>query len=126
MPRFGRIQNNIIMEIIVADELPEFHPEVAAAFQVISDEAQENWVVNGNSFSAPVFNETISPLDQLKALFLGLPLTVRASFSTVRSDVLNAIIENDIELALYLINAVQVPTELQTKKDQMIQLIERM
>ena len=74
----------------------------------------------------PTAQSTINPLEQLKELFKNLPVEVRASFSPIRSQVLAALNENDFELALYLINQVSVPTELQATKDQMITLIESM
>lgn len=68
--RFGRIVNGVVVEILVADELPPFVPEIAEQFREVAENVQQNWVASGNSFVAPPA-PVISPQDQANQLLLG-------------------------------------------------------
>jgi hypothetical protein len=44
MTTFARVENGIVREIIRADALPEFHPDLAASFHPAPEDAAEGWI----------------------------------------------------------------------------------
>jgi len=56
MKKFARIQNNEVLEIIEADELPPFHPEVASQFEEVDLLVEEGYIRPDSNgvFTAPV------------------------------------------------------------------------
>jgi hypothetical protein len=64
-------------------------------------------------------------VDQLKELYRSLTVDQRAAFSTTKTSVLSALVDdNDTELALYLINNLTIPTELEPIRTQMVTIIQ--
>jgi len=59
MKKFARIQNNKVMQIIEADNLPPFHPDVALQFEELDTSVMEGFVRPGDPspFAAPVILE---------------------------------------------------------------------
>jgi hypothetical protein len=53
MPRFARVEDNIVREIIVADELPPFHDDIATQFHEVPDEVEQHWYLDGEDWKKP-------------------------------------------------------------------------
>lgn len=53
MKTFVRISEGYVREVIVADQLPELHPDVAALFIEAPDGVQEYWTFDGAIWSPP-------------------------------------------------------------------------
>lgn len=58
MPRFARLQENTVVEIIDAPEKMSphdlFHPDLAAQFLPCNDDVRVNWTKSKTGFSPPV------------------------------------------------------------------------
>lgn len=50
--KFARIENDIVVEILNAFALPDFHPDLIWV-ENVPDEVQEGWLYDGSSFSDP-------------------------------------------------------------------------
>jgi len=53
MARFARIQGGEVREILLADTLPPFHPDIAAQFREVANEVREGWTLNGDLLEPP-------------------------------------------------------------------------
>lgn len=53
MKTFARIQDGVVMEIIIAEVLPEFHPEVAATFVEAPEGTEQHYTFDGTTFTPP-------------------------------------------------------------------------
>jgi hypothetical protein len=53
MTTFARVDGGIVREIIVADALPPFTPEITAQFHAAPDGIAEGWTFDGTTFAAP-------------------------------------------------------------------------
>lgn len=53
MARFARIEKGIVREILVADKLPPFTPEITAQFRECSVGVREGWTFDGVNWEAP-------------------------------------------------------------------------
>lgn len=65
--RFARIENGIVLEIIVLDVAPEeaFHPGIAATLKECAAHVESGWLFKDNKFEAPA---VVAPtLDAIKA-----------------------------------------------------------
>lgn len=53
MSKFARVEGGVVQEVLVADELPPFHPTVAAQWHPAPDNVQPTWTYNGSAYAAP-------------------------------------------------------------------------
>jgi len=53
MKTFARIQDGWVREVIVADELPEFTPEVTAMFVEAPEGVEQHWRFDGANWTPP-------------------------------------------------------------------------
>ena len=53
MKTFARIQDGVVMEVIIAEVLPEFHPEIAATFVEAPEGTEQHYTFDGLNFTAP-------------------------------------------------------------------------
>jgi len=53
MARFARVEGGVVREILVADKLPPFHPEIAAQFIAVADDVLEGWHRSGDALVPP-------------------------------------------------------------------------
>jgi len=125
MKTFVRVENGIVREIIIADELPPFHPDVAQQFVDATgiEGIVEKWTFDGTDFHQPV-DEPPTPIEQLALMFDGLPVNARAAFYGVRNAVNEALQKGDYEAAGFIITSVSVDSELLPIKEQMLTLLE--
>ena len=65
-----------------------------------------------------------SPREALRLSWMEQPVAIRAQFSSVYAAVNLALDQGDKELAVYLVNAAQVPPELEATKAQLLTLTE--
>ena len=54
MKTFARIQDGVVMEIIIAEVLPEFHPEIAATFVEAPEGTEQHYLFDGTTFTPPI------------------------------------------------------------------------
>jgi len=65
-----------------------------------------------------------SPRESLRIAWQAQPVAIRAAFSGTYAAVNTALDQGDIELAVYLVNAAQVPPEMEATKSQLLNLVE--
>ena len=53
MSKFVRVERGIVREIIIADVLPEFTPEITAQFVVAPKNVGEGWLYDGVTWVSP-------------------------------------------------------------------------
>lgn len=65
--RFARIENGVVLEIIILDVAPEdaFHPGIAATLKECAAQVEPNWLLKGNKFEAPAV--VVPTLEAIKA-----------------------------------------------------------
>ena len=66
----------------------------------------------------------VSPRESIRLAWQAQPVAVRAAFSVTYAAVNTALDQGDFELAVYLVNAAQVPPEMEATKSQLLTLVE--
>jgi hypothetical protein len=66
------------------------------------------------------YGDYTDPIEASLALFNGLNVSERAAYSTYKQLISDAVKSGDKELALYILNNINVPSDKQSIKDQIV------
>lgn len=115
MNHFGRVEGGVVREIIIADVLPPFHPDITRTFHIVPDTCQVGYTTTDNlTFSAPaVVTAPPNPLDLVTSAVKSLPVAKRTNpdWGAFIAQCILAIEHSDVESLAYLIDSATTPPQ---------------